>query len=244
MMGMTLTQIMLWATVFLLSGVVCYLATPVLLGPSLPHHLRQRIGRLYIAQAMAALGRGLLVARKNGSDIDLVASSFDAKHGKEQASLGGEEQRFDDPDESMSRLAKRSFGIANERDGVITTPRDIEIGEWEKRKVEDSEHLFVDESGQEYYNPHVEVPTSERLVKPPTGSAVIGGSADGSAIATIREFVKKAQAGFDEMSMKQAGAIVSAYLMSAGLVWLMVTQGGGGGSVSVSNFGMFIGVMA
>lgn len=241
MMGMTLGQIAIWATVFLLTGIVGYLATPVIAAPSLPHQLRQRIGRLYIAQAMAAFGRALLIARKNGSDLALEASSFDAKMGKEKASLGGEDQRFGDPDESMSRLAKRSFGIANERDGVITTPRDIEVGEFEKKKVEDSEHLFVDEAGEEYYTPHTQVPTDERLVKPPTGSAIIGGSADASAIETIVEFVKKAQAGFDEMSMMQAGAILTCYLAGAGVVWFVMSQGGGGGGAVTSNFGLFIG---
>lgn len=233
---------MLWAAVAFLSGLVAYLAIPILVGPSLPVEKRQRIARLYISQAMAAAVRALLVARKNGSDLALEATSFDSTHGQEKASLGGDTQRYDDPDDSMSRLAKRPFGIANETDGVIQTPRDIELGEFENKKVEDADHMFVDESGQRYFTPHTQVPREERLVKPPTGTVLVGGSADASAIDLIIEYVKKAQAGFDQMSMKQAGAILTCYLASAGLMWLLLSQGGGQSGLGVtSNFGLFIG---
>lgn len=235
-------SLLLWGVVALLTGLVAYLGGALLAGPSLPHDLRQRLGRFYIAQAMMAAGRLLLVARKNGSDLDLTKSSFDATYGQEKASLGGETQRFEDPDGSMSRLAKRPFGIANESDGTITTPRDIEIGEHEARKVENSDHKFVDESGQRYFSPHVEVPQQERLVKPATGTAIVGGNADASAIEIVIEYVKKAQMGFNEMSMKQAGALLTAYGGSAGLIWLLLSQSGGGGAMSgvTSSFGLFI----
>lgn len=236
-------SLMLWGVVFLLLGLVTYLGGAVLVGPSLPHEYRQKIGRFYVGQAMMAAGRLLLVARKNGSDLDLAKSEIDTTYGQEKAKLGGETQRFEDPDGSISRLAKRSFGIANEADGVITTPRDIELGEMESRKVEHSEHQFVDESQERHFNPHVEVPAEERLVRPTAGTAIVGGNADASAIELVIEFVKKAQAGFNELSMKEAGAILTAYLASAGLMWLLLTQGGGGGGTMsgvTSNFGLSI----
>lgn len=239
-----MSGLLIWGLVCFLLGLVGYLAVPILVGPSLPLQPRQKMGRLYVGQAMTAAGRALLVARKNGSDLQLEASGFDSTHGQEEVSLGGDTQRYDDPDDSMSRLAKRPFGLANEADGVITTPRDIELGEMEKKKVEDSEHMFIDESGERYYQPHTHVPAGERLVKPPTGGAIVGGSADASAIDLIIEYVKKAQAGFDEMSLKQAGAILTAYGVGAGVVWLMVTQGGGGGggfTDAASNFGVYLG---
>lgn len=220
----------LWGTVGFMTGIVMFLAVPILLGPNLPAKYRNKLAQPYFGLCMLAMERALLVRRKH-SGWSLVSCSYDAEKEAEKAAIGGEEMHFEDPFDFMSRLKKRPFGVAWEPFPGILDPVAAEIGEMDERASESvgDEMELVLGDGEEtetVIRNHVRLPGNERLVDLVHTLQLMLGDGSPKDPSKAWEYTKKSQSGYSTRDIMGVMTWILAYGAGAGMVWFIVSQGG------------------
>lgn len=219
------------------SGVVLYCLFPIIVG---------LIGRdlvpldHYLGVAMGLIGRGLIIKRANGG-YRLVSTAYDAKYGKERATINGEKVYWADPDSLMSELAGFPFGVAHEDSGTLTTPRYAELGEYAIKKARAGEFEYEHNDGTTYICGLAPVADSDdRLVNLDMSLGIMSGNADPRTTEWAEEITKKSQNPFQSSNFVDYMGGLSAFGVTFGAAWISTElQGGpGGGGGPTVNIGM------
>lgn len=224
---------LLWAVVGLLSGVLLFIATPIIVGPRLGASNRQRILDFYAEMAMVAFGRAQLLRRLHGGHT-IRASEYDSKHEAEKFSLGGETKHAEDVANLMSRLHNKAFGMVYEDSNVIIDPLHAEAGEFHSEQVAAGKHQaaerVTDENGEtrerEVYTPDLPVPKVTRLVDLAHISSLVPGSAKLGDTEQAEEYVKISLEGFKSASTMEYMIVLMGFGVGFGVVFLAMSQGG------------------
>jgi len=240
------TWILLWAVAGWLIGILTYF----LLGFSA--HLASIIPRVskyawinkaanhYSKVAMKLLGRGVLVER--GTKYDIYRASHDAEKNADTFSLDGETAHVTNDTGLLSTLHKRPFGLVPPPEENIATYVSPELGEWgqiEARRKENNE--TTDENGA--YIDDIEIAATRPLVKlRDYVRYMIPGSRSLYDLDETVDLYRQSQRMFGETKTTQFMILIVAYSVGAGVVWLLISQGGGGGdpTVSVPTLGVFL----
>lgn len=224
---------LLWAVVGLLSGVLIFIATPILVGPYLGVGSRQRILDFYVSMAMVACGRAQLLRRLHGGHT-IRASEYDSKHEAEKFSLGGETKHAEDVANLMSRLHNKPFGMVYEDSNVIVDPLHAEAGEIHSEQVAAGKHQATErvtgEDGEtrerEVYTPDLPIPEATRLVDLVHISSLVPGSAKLGDTEQAEEYVKISLEGFKSASTMEYMIVLMGFGVGFGVVFLAMSQGG------------------
>lgn len=224
---------LLWGVVGILSGILIFIATPILAGPSLGVGARQRILDAYTSMAMVAFGRAQLLRRLHGG-YTIRASEYDSKHEAEKFSLGGEAKNAEDVANLMSRLHNKAFGMVYEDSNVVIDPMHAEVGEFHSEHVAAGNHTAVekvtDQDGEtrerEVYTPDLPIPSKTRLVDLVHISSIVPGSAKLGDTEQAEEYVKISLEGFKSASTMEYMIVLMAFAVGFGVVFLAMSQGG------------------
>lgn len=223
---------LLWGVVGLLSGVLLFIATPILVGPMLGVQYRQRILDAYTSMAMVAFGRAQLLRRLHGG-YTLRSSEYDSKHEAEKFSLGGETKHAEDVANLMSRLHNKAFGMVYEDSNVVIDPMHAEAGEFHSEQVASGLHAAtekVEQDGEtklkEVYTPDLPIPSKTRLVDLAQISSLVPGSAKLGDTEQTEEYIKISLEGFKSASTMEYMVVLIAFGVGFGVVFLAMSQGG------------------
>lgn len=217
------------------SGLALWMLIPLL---SRPLPVLGGVSEKYMTDAARCYGSMLLVLRETGAmSFDLVSAEFNPERKTWEATLDGQTESFEDPHGYMSRWQKKRFGIADEKRGVIITPRVAEIGALVKSMREGRDQVSVE--GDTFQEGIVGVaPDPTRLVDMTAARHVITGSSTATLPDRTEEFTKLSQRLWNSKPTVQHMIWLGAAGVGAGIpiiaAQLGVSGGGGGGSIGIS----------
>lgn len=220
-----------WGILAFLLGFLAFLGTPVLVAPMLPVERRQDVTNRYYALAMQAFRRTLLMRREH-SGYALVSSAFDTSRQKEKVSVGDDTYHYGDPQNWMTRVHTRPFGLVIEGRDLILHPMVADIGH--KAALRDArgdrELVHTDEeTGQKtrLFNPHVRLPAG--LTAPDINYAKGPVPHEGTPKdpTTAEENTRKSQLPYKKKDVIAATSLMIAFAAGGGLAWAVITNAGG-----------------
>jgi hypothetical protein len=255
MVRLDLSLIILWGTMFYTFGIAAYVIAPWFIAGWLSRSWRQKIGDMYLKNAMLSMWRAIYVDRKHAG-ADIVPSSYDASAGTEEVTLDGEERGYEDPDGLMGRLHGKPFGVVIEPQDVITRPVLADIGEHHRRAFRQGDHeVGVEETIEHengntetvtswYEQVHYAIPSAPRLLDLREAIAFIPGDARDDYSSTAYEFGEKSQRGF-HTNVGMMEVAVLGTLFGIGLIgtWFVVNYGSSAGSSVGSTVPLVLGVV-
>ena len=218
----------LWGTLGFLVGILIILGGPVILGPMLSIHNRQRIVNAYGGLMMLALDRALLVPREI-QGIDLVASSLDGRLGRETAEVGGEQRDWRDPGARFGRLFSRPLGIAPEWANVICDTYDLVLAESERATADEYQTELPWTVGDEEttaYRGEVELNSWWRPRSVSALKAALTGGGNSSQADRTEQIIKNSQQGYKTRQVVEVMTVIIAGGAGAILAWFLKNQGG------------------
>lgn len=247
-----MSALLTWGLVGFLSGLVVFLAVPILAGPMLGAERRAGLANRYYALAMIALDRAMLVRRAH-SGYDLVHSSFDAEKEAEEVTLSGETRHFKDTASLMSRFANRPFGLAWEPVDRIIDPMAAELGEFDEQQGEEFGNEMdvaaaVNDQGEvtgteTLVRGRVNIPQTERVVDPSKWLGLLTGDGSPGDGETGEEFVRKSQLPYATRDVIGTMTIIMAWGAGFVMTWFAFQQGSGSSVDVTSKVALMVDVM-
>lgn len=213
-------------------GVILFAAIPVFATP-LAWERKQGLLRTYTGMALSALGRGLLIQREHGGLL-LKKTKFDTRlgAGAELARIGGELKHWKDPENLMSTLHGRPFGLAHEAKNAIVDARSCRSGRLE-RELDEQGQRVREVDGTRLYKAFFFIQNTRPLVDITDALPIIQGSGDPGLPDRVETYVEKGNLGYDSGQIKQGVEWMTMMAVGFGLMWIgSKLAAAGGGTIS------------
>jgi len=234
---MNITWLILWAVAGWLIGILTYflLGFTAHIASILPrvngHAWINKFANHYSKVAMKLLGRGVLVER--GTKYDVYRASHDAEKNADTFSLDGETAHVTNDTGLLSTLHKRPFGLVPPPEDNIATYVSPELGEFGQIEAKRKENKELTDSTGTYID-MIETTATRPLVKlRDYARYMIPGSRSLYDLDETVDLYRQSQRMFGQTKTTQFMILIMAYAAGAGIVWLLITQGGGSGNPSV-----------
>lgn len=232
-----------WLWVSFSGGLLAYMGW-FLVAPALPVEYRLKLGRFYFWLAATALWRPKIARRLLGG-YSITSSSYDADKQGEKLSLDGSEYHIDDPENKVSRLQNKHFGLVLEHTDMMVDAELAELGEHHHEHVEHG-HAVTEirgENGTTYkVNPYFSVPKAPQLCDPVNAMRLVPRDADPDNASTAEDYTASAFSKYkDRIGATEAMSVILGFAAAFFLVAISFRYflkpggggGGGGGSVTI-----------
>lgn len=224
-----------WLWVSFSGGLLAYMGW-FLIAPALPISYRLKLGRFYFWLATTALWRPKIVRRLLGG-YSITSSSYDADKQGEKLSLDGTDYHIDDPENKVSRLLNKHFGLVLEHTDMMVDAELAELGEHHHDHVEQGHAISeVHETGATYeVNPYFQVPKDGQLCDPVNAMRLIPRDADPDNASTAEDYTASAFSKYkDRIGATEAMSVIlgfgaAFFLVAISFRYLLKGSGGGGG---------------
>lgn len=213
-------------------GLLLFVAIPMATAP-LSWERKRGVIHTFTGMAMSALGRGLLIQREHGGLL-LKKTKFDTRlgAGAELARMGGELKHWKDPENLMSTLHGKPFGLAHEAKNAIVDARMCRAGRL-LRELDEAGERELEADGTTFYTAFFHISDDHPLVSITDALPLIQGSGDPGLPDRIETYVEKGNQGYDTTQIKQGAEWLTMMAVGFGLTWIgSKLAAAGGGTIS------------
>lgn len=228
---MSLFTVIMWTLVGLGTGILGFLALPLMAGPALPAAQAERLAAYYDKLAMKTAERLVNVRRQIGAYTP-SPSSYDAGKESEKATLNGEPNHFADELGLLGTYHNQPFGFSLEGLGVIVDPFIASMTDYERPREEEGSWLEQDEDGNWRSVPEVDIPEKRKLAEIRNADYMIPGERTSRDPELAWSFYDTAQALFGRARTVDMMFLLFA-LVAGSVMGFVVVQYGAGGAPSV-----------
>lgn len=201
------------------AGVVLFYAIPMATKP-LEWEQKEGILDFYMSMSMSALGRALLIERSHGlMSYVLKRSRLDAAVTGEMVKLGGEVKRWRDPENLMTSLYGRPFGLAHEDRDTIVDARMCHLGK-QYKKLKRSGEWTYEADGEQLRKAYFEMTEGTHLVRINDVLPIVQTRAPPSLTERLEVYVEKGQSMFDDVTPLEMLPWLAGLGAGTGLMWM------------------------
>lgn len=197
---------------------VCFVLVLPMFARAMPWRFASSLIDPYVSMAMSLINRGLFLERSHGGHR-LVRTQYSSKKGGETKKMGGEEQVWTDPNNYMTTLKSRSFGLAHEDSNIVTDARMAFLGR-KFRELKETGRWMLNDHRKRYF----EIEPDPELVKIRDAGYIRQGSARPDLIDRVWAMIEKAYALYDTSAIAER------------LMWLAAFGTGLGGMFLAAEF--------
>lgn len=224
---MSLFTVAMWMLVGVFTGILGFLAMPIMAGPALPRATAEQLAAYYDKLAMKTAERLLNVRRQIGA-YSPAPSTYDASKEAEKVTLNGEPHHFADEIGALGTYHDQPFGFALEGQGVVVDPFIASMTDYERPREESGEWLQETDDGVESV-PELEMPEVKRLAEIRNSPYMIPGERSSRDPELAASFYQIAEALFGRPATMDLMVLLFA-LVAGSIMGFVVVQYGGGGA--------------